>query len=86
MCNKLQPHINQKISFVRFAHPGLSAGLLQQVRYSGFTVTSYNLYSINYSFKGFTSDIAIDKVINSFLIMLDSIVAPERGLFAERFA
>lgn len=81
MRNKLQPHINQKINFVRFAHPGPSAGLLQQVRSSGFTVTSYNLDSIDYSFKGFTSEIAIDKVINSFRVILDSIVAPAKGSF-----
>ena len=74
-------YINQKISFVRFAHPGPSAGVLQRVRNSGFKVTSYNLDSIDYSFKGFTSDIAIDKVINSFSFMLDSIVAPARGSF-----
>ena len=81
MCNKLQPHLGQKITFIRFAHHGPSAGLLKQVQNAGFTVTGYNLDSIDYSFKGFNSDVAIDKVINSFRVMLDSIVAPARGSF-----
>lgn len=81
MCNKLQPHLGQKIVFIRFAHPGPAAGLLKRVHDAGFVVTGYNLDSTDYSFKGFSSEIAIEKVINSFRMMLDSIVAPARGSF-----
>lgn len=81
MTAKLQPHIGQKIRFLRFAHPGPSAPLLQKVIAAGYIVTGYNLDSNDFSFKETGKEGAIDNVLNVFRVILDSIVAPAKGSF-----